>query len=161
VRLSARAINKAESVAVFAALLGSVVILQVLAGAYASGFGGYPDELIGRWAGLLPAVLFIASPLVQESSTCVMVEHLVTLGMRAGTLCFARFIRTGQIGDTIASGTVAAAAILAHGNAWALGLVSGLILALTADGTSSNGLRSGPPLFRSCYLCPLVRFRAD
>ena len=28
----------------FAALLGSVVILQVLAGAYASGFGAYPDE---------------------------------------------------------------------------------------------------------------------
>jgi hypothetical protein len=44
VRLSARTIIKAESVAVFAALLGSVVILQVLAGAYASGFGGYPDE---------------------------------------------------------------------------------------------------------------------
>jgi hypothetical protein len=31
VRLSGRAINKAESVAVFAALLGSVVMLQVLA----------------------------------------------------------------------------------------------------------------------------------
>jgi hypothetical protein len=29
---------------VFAALLGSVVILQVLASAYASGFGGYPEE---------------------------------------------------------------------------------------------------------------------
>ena len=43
-RLSARAINKAESVAVFAALLGLVVTLQVLGGAYASGFGGYPDE---------------------------------------------------------------------------------------------------------------------
>ena len=43
-RLSARAINKAESVAVFAVLLGSVVILQVLGGAYASGFGGYADE---------------------------------------------------------------------------------------------------------------------
>jgi hypothetical protein len=43
-RLSAPAINKAQSVAVFAALLGLVVTLQVLGGAYASGFGGYPDE---------------------------------------------------------------------------------------------------------------------
>jgi hypothetical protein len=44
VRLSAPAINKAQSVAVFAALLGLVVTLQVLGGAYASGFGGYRDE---------------------------------------------------------------------------------------------------------------------
>lgn len=43
-RLSAPAINKAQSVAVFAALLGLVVTLQVLGGVYASGFGGYPDE---------------------------------------------------------------------------------------------------------------------
>ena len=214
-RLSARAINKAESVAAFAALLGSVVILQVLGGAYASGFGGYPDEpahlvtslmvrdflagldfrhpwqfaqqyyyhypkvaigvwppvfygalgiwflifgasrgsammfiaivaattasviyftgkrLIGRWAGVLAAVLFIASPLVQESSARVMSEHLVTLGMLVSTLCFARFVRTERIGDGLAFGTVAAVAILTHGNAWALGLVPGITLALT------------------------------
>jgi Dolichyl-phosphate-mannose-protein mannosyltransferase len=215
VRLSARAIDKAESVAVFAALLGSVVILQVLAGAYASGFGGYPDEpahlvsslmvrdflagldfrhpwqfaqqyyfhypkvaigvwppgfyaalgmwflifgasrasaiifiavvaattasviyftgkrLVGRWAGVLAAVLFITSPLVQESSARVMTEHLVTLGMLVSTLCFARFVRTERTGDGLAFGTVAAASILTHGNAWALGLVPGITLALT------------------------------
>jgi hypothetical protein len=44
VRVSAHAINKAESVVVFAALLGLVVTLQVLGGAYASGFGGFPEE---------------------------------------------------------------------------------------------------------------------
>jgi hypothetical protein len=215
VRLSARAINKTQSVAVFAALLGSVVILQVLGGAYASGFGGYPDEpahlvtslmvrdflagldfrhpwqfaqqyyfhypkvaigvwppgfyaalgtwflifgasrasaiifiavvaattasviyftgkrLVGRWAGVLAAVLFIASPLVQQSSARVMTEHLVTLGMLVSTLCFARFMRTERTGDGLAFGTVAAASILTHGNAWALGLVPAITLTLT------------------------------
>src|SRR5438874_11144897 len=43
-RLSARAMIIGEGVAAFAALLGFVVTLQVLGGAYASGFGGYPDE---------------------------------------------------------------------------------------------------------------------
>src|ERR1700758_3440929 len=43
-RLSVRTIHKGEGVVVFVALLGFVVILQFLGGAYASGFGGYPDE---------------------------------------------------------------------------------------------------------------------
>ncbi len=47
------------------------------------------------------------------------------------TLSFARFARTGQIGDGLAFGVVAALAILTHGNAWALGLVPGLTIALT------------------------------
>ena len=201
--------------AVFAFLLGFVVILQKLAGAYASGFGGYPDEpahfvtslmvrdfiasldfshplqfaqqyyyhypkvaigvwppvlygalgtwflivgasrgsaimfiaiiaattasiiyltgkrLIGRWAGFLSAVLFLASPLVQEASARVMAEHLVTLGMLVSTLCFARFSRTERISDGLAFGSAAAIAILTHGNAWALGLLPGVAIALT------------------------------
>jgi hypothetical protein len=208
-------IGKGEGIAAFAVLLGFAVTLQALGGAYASGFGGYPDEpahlvtslmvrdfiagldfhhplqfaqqyyyhypkvaigvwppvfygalgtwflivgasrgaaimfiaivaattasviyfagkrLIGRWAGVLAAVLFVASPLVQESSARVMAEHLVTLGLLVSTLCFARFARTGQIGDGLAFGIVAAVAILTHGNAWALGLVPGITLALT------------------------------
>jgi hypothetical protein len=215
VRLSVHTITKGEALATFVVLLGFVVILQVLSGAYASGFGGYPDEpahlvtslmvrdfiagldfrhplqfaqqyylhypkvaigvwppvfygalgtwflivgasrgaaimfiaivaattasviyftgkrLIGGWAGVLAAVLFVASPLVQESSAQVMTEHLVTLGMLVSTLCFARFARTGQIGNGLAFGIVAAVAILTHGNAWALGLVPGVTLALT------------------------------
>ena len=214
-RLSVHTIRKGEGVAAFAVLLGFVVILQVLGGAYASGFGGHPDEpahlvtslmvrdfladvkfhhpwqfaqeyyyhypkvavghwppvfygalgiwsllvgasrgaalmfnailaattasviyftgkrLIGRWAGILAAVLFVASPLVQDSSARVMTEHLSTLEMLVSTLSFARFTRTGQIGDGLAFGVVAALAILTHGNAWALGLVPGLTIALT------------------------------
>ena len=214
-RLPARTINKGEGVVAFAALLGFVVTLQFLGGAYASCFGGYPDEpahlvtslmardfiasldfrhalqfvqqyyyhypkvaighwppvlygalgiwfllvgasrgsammfiavvaattasiiyftgkrLIGRWAGVLAAVLFIASPLVQEASARVMSEHLVTLGMLVSTLCFARFTRTERINDGLAFGSVAAVAILTHPTAWALGLVPGITLALT------------------------------
>ena len=212
-RLSIR--TKTECIAAFAVLLGFVVILQVLGGAYTSGFGGNSDEpahlvtslmvrdfiagldfrhplqfaqqyyyhypqvaighwpplfyaavgiwflifgasrvtaivfiaivaattasviyltgkrLIGRWAGVLAAVLFVASPLVQESSARVMTEHLVTLAMLVSTLCFARFARTGQMGDGLIFGIVSAAAILTHGSGWALGLVPGLTLALT------------------------------
>jgi 4-amino-4-deoxy-L-arabinose transferase-like glycosyltransferase/PII-like signaling protein len=215
VRLPVQTIGKGEGVAVFALLLGLVMTLQTLAGAYASGFGAYPDEpahlvtalmvrdflasldfrhawqfaqqyylhypkvaigvwppvfygalgswllmagasrgtailfiaivaattasvtyfvgkrLIGRWAGVLAAVLFVASPLVQESSARVMSEHLVTLAMLVSTLCFARLARTERISDGLAFGTIAALAILTHGNAWALGLVPGITLALT------------------------------
>ena len=34
---------KGEGIVAFAVLLGFAVILQVLGGAYTSGFGGYPD----------------------------------------------------------------------------------------------------------------------
>jgi hypothetical protein len=215
VRLSAHAIRKGEGVTAFAVTLGIIVTLQALGGAYASGFGGHPDEaadlvtslmardfiagldfrhpwqfaqqyyfhypkveigiwppvfygtlgiwflvvgasrgaammfiaivaattasviyltgkrLIGRWAGVFGAVLFVASPLVQESSARVMSEHPVTLGMLVSTLCFARFARTEQIADGLAFGTVAALTILTHGNAWALSLVPGVTIALT------------------------------
>jgi Dolichyl-phosphate-mannose-protein mannosyltransferase len=213
--LSVHTPSKAEGIAVFIGFFGLVVALQILGGAYASGFGAHPDEaahtvtslmvrdfiagmsfrhpwefaqqyyyhypkvmigiwppafyavlgvwfliagasrtaavlfiavvaattasiiyltgkrLIGRWPGALAAVLFVASPLVQESSARVMTEHLVALGMLVATLCFARFVRTERIGDGLAFGIVAAAAILTHGNAWALGLVPGITLVLT------------------------------
>jgi hypothetical protein len=72
-------------------------------------------RLIGRWAGGLPAVLFIASPLLQESSARVMTEHLVTLEMAVATLFFARFVGTEQVGNAFTFGAVAAVAILTHG----------------------------------------------
>jgi hypothetical protein len=207
-------ISKAEGIAAFVVLLGVIVSLQILGGAYASGYGGSADEpahlvtalmardfiagldyrhpwqfaqlyyyhypkvaigywppvlygalgtwflifgasretsllfiavvaattagliystgkrLIGRWAGVLAALLFIASPLVQESSTQVMTEHLITLGMLISTLCFARFARTGQIRDGMLFGVLSTLAILTRGSGWALGLVPGLTIAL-------------------------------
>jgi hypothetical protein len=214
-RLPVHTISKSEGIAAFFVLLGFVVTLQVLGGAYASGFGGDGDEaahlvtslmardfiagldfrhpwqfaqqyyyhypqvaighwppvlygalgtwflifgasrgtslmfiaivaattasviystgkrLIARWAGVLAALLFLMSPLVQESSARVTTEHLVTLGMLVSTLCFARFAKTGQIGHGLAFGVVAALAILTRGSGWALGLVPGFTIALT------------------------------
>lgn len=43
-RLPVHTISKGECIAAFAVLLGFVVTLQALVGAYASGFGGNPDE---------------------------------------------------------------------------------------------------------------------
>jgi hypothetical protein len=213
-RQPAGAVGKGEGIAAVAVLIGFVVILQVVGGAYASGFGGYPDESahpvtslmvrdfiagldfrhpwqfapqyylhypkvatgawppvfcgpLGAWflivgASRGMAMMFIAvaaattashllnrqtfhwplgrwpgccfvrtSPLVRESSARVMTEHLVTLGMLVSPLCFARFARTGRIGDGLAFGTVAAVTILTRGNGWARCLLRGVTLART------------------------------
>jgi hypothetical protein len=109
----------------------AIMFIAVVAATTASVIYFSGKRLIGRWAGALAAALFVASPLVQESSAQVMTEHLVTLGMLVGALCFARFARTGQIGDGLVFGIVAAMAILTHGNAWALSLVPGITIAFT------------------------------
>lgn len=215
VKLQLSSMLASEGILVFASLLGVLVILQVTAGAYASGFGGYPDEpahfvtalmvrdfiahpdlhplqfaqqfyyhypkvaighwpplfyavlgvwflifgasrvtailfiaivaaatasaiyftgkrLVGRWAGIFAALLFVASPVVQESSDRLMSEHLSTLCMLVSTLLFARFAKTGRLSTGLAFGFLAALAILTHPNAWALGLVPPLTIALTS-----------------------------
>jgi 4-amino-4-deoxy-L-arabinose transferase-like glycosyltransferase len=109
----------------------ALVFIAIVAAATASVIYLTGKRFIGRWAGILAAVLFVASPLVQESSARVMTEHLSTFGMLVSTLCFARFVRTEHIVDSLAFGAVAGAAILTHGNAWTLGLMPGLTLALT------------------------------
>jgi hypothetical protein len=109
----------------------AIIFVAIVAATTASVIYLTGKRLIGRWAGLLAAVLFAASPLAQESSARVMTEHLSTLGMLVSALCFARFARTGRTGDSLAFGTVGAVAILTHGNAWALGLVPGLTIVLT------------------------------
>ena len=216
VNLPVQSITAGEGLFAFLALSAFVVILQSAAGAYASGFGGYPDEpahlvtalmmrdfilgldfhhplqfaqqyyyhypkvaighwpplfyvvlsvwflivgasrvtallfiallaaatagiiymtgrrLMGRWAGLLASVLFVISPVVQESSARLMTEDFSALLMLTSALCFARFARTGRIRDGLAFGITAALAILAHPNAWALGLIPPLAIALTS-----------------------------
>jgi 4-amino-4-deoxy-L-arabinose transferase-like glycosyltransferase len=108
----------------------AIIFIAVVAAATTTVIYFTGKRLIGRWAGALAAVLFLASPLVQEASTRVMTEHLSTLGMLVSALCFARFARTGRIGDGLAFGTVAAVTILTHGPGWALGLVLGITIAL-------------------------------
>jgi dolichyl-phosphate-mannose-protein mannosyltransferase len=109
----------------------SMVFIAIVAAATASVIYLTGKHLIARWAGALAAVLFVASPLAQESSALVMTEHLYTLAMLVSTLCFARFVRAGRVCDSLAFGIAAALAILTSGSAWALGLVPGLTLALT------------------------------
>jgi 4-amino-4-deoxy-L-arabinose transferase-like glycosyltransferase len=109
----------------------AILFIAIIAATTATAIYFTGKRLIGRWAGCLGAVLFATSPLVQKSSALVMTEHLSTLGMLVSTLCFARFVRNGKIGNGLAFGTVAALTILTHGNALALGLVPGITLALT------------------------------
>src|SRR5260370_13357261 len=52
-RLPVRTISKVESFAAFAVLLGVIVTLQALGGAYTSGFGGEPDEAAHLVASLM------------------------------------------------------------------------------------------------------------
>jgi hypothetical protein len=114
-----------------ASRLTSMMFIAIVVATTASVIYFTGKRLIARWAGVLGAVLFLASPLVQESSARVMTEHLVTLVMLVGTLCFAHFARTGKLHDGLAFGTIAAVAILTRGSAWALGFVPGVTLALT------------------------------
>lgn len=86
---------------------------------------------IGSWGGWLAGALFLALPLVQDSSARVMTEHLVTFFMLAATLAFAAFLRTERKRDGLAFGLLAAAAILTRGSAWALALVPPIAIVLT------------------------------
>jgi Dolichyl-phosphate-mannose-protein mannosyltransferase len=88
-------------------------------------------RLIGIWAGILAAALFVASPLVQESSVRFMSEHLSTLASLASALSFARLARSGRVIDGLLFGVAATLAILTHPNAWALALLPPLVIALT------------------------------
>jgi 4-amino-4-deoxy-L-arabinose transferase-like glycosyltransferase len=88
-------------------------------------------QLISLWAGLLAALLFLASPLVQETSGRMMTEHLATLLALLSVLAFARYVRTTTIRDGILFGVLSAAAILTRGSSWALGMVPGLVILLT------------------------------
>ncbi len=86
---------------------------------------------IGRSPALMAALVFLLSPLVQQSTAQVMTEHFVTLLMLASALQFARYTSTGRTYDSLLFGVLAAMAILTHGNAWALALVPGLAILLT------------------------------
>ncbi len=88
-------------------------------------------RLVGIWAGALAAALFVASPLVQESSVRFMSEHLSTLASLVSALSFARLARSGRVVDGLLFGVAATLAILTHPNAWALALLPPLTIALT------------------------------
>ena len=80
---------------------------------------------VGRPPALLAGLVFLTSPLVQQSTDQVMTEHLVTLLALSSALLFARYARTVRLADALLFGILAALAILTRGSAWALALVPG------------------------------------
>jgi hypothetical protein len=89
------------------------------------------SQLLSRAAGMLAALLFLASPLVQETTGRMMTEHLATLLALLSVLGFARFARTGRIRDGLLFGILGAGAILTRGSSWALALVPAIVILLT------------------------------
>lgn len=90
-------------------------------------------RLLSPAAALFAGALYLALPLVQESSSVVMTEHLVTLLMLAASLAFARFVRNPGTASALLFGALCAAAILTRGSAWALLLVPPFVIAATRD----------------------------
>lgn len=90
-------------------------------------------KLLSPFAGLFAATLYIALPLVQESSARIMTEHLVTLLILLSALQFVRFAETRKTLDALIFGSIAAAAILTRGSAWSLLLIPPTVIAFTRD----------------------------
>src|SRR5271166_3501740 len=109
----------------------ALLFIAVIAAATSSLVYWTGKRLIARWVGGVAALLFLASPLVQESSARFMTEHAVTLAMLASTLRLARFASTGLLFDGLSFGILAAAAILTRGSGWALVPVPALTMVLT------------------------------
>lgn len=90
-------------------------------------------KLLSREAGFFAAIIYLALPLVQESTAGVMTEHLVTLLILASSLLFARFARSCGTRDAVLFALSASAAILTRGSAWALVFVPPVVIVLTRD----------------------------
>lgn len=114
-----------------ASRVAAIVFIAVTAAVTATVIYFTGKRLVGIWAGIFAAALFVASPLVQESSVRFMSEHLSTLASLVSALSFARLARRGRVADGLLFGMAATLAILTHPNAWALALLPPLTIALT------------------------------
>lgn len=113
--------------------VSALTFIAVVAAATATAIYSVGRKLISSYAGLFAAALYVALPLVQESSARIMTEHLVTLLILLSALQFARFAKTRKTLDSLIFGTVATAAILTRGSAWSLLLVPPFVIAFTSD----------------------------
>ncbi len=109
----------------------ALVFIAVVAATTATLIAAVGRPRTGLLPALLAALVFLASPLVQESTARVMTEHLVCLLSLASALQFARYVRTGRKADALGFGVLAALAILTKGSAWGLALVPGGTIVLT------------------------------
>lgn len=113
--------------------VSALTFIAVVAAATATAIYSIGRKLISPYAGLFAASLYVALPLVQESSARIMTEHLVTLLILLSALQFARFANTRKTFDSLIFGTAATAAILTRGSAWSLLLVPPVVIAFTGD----------------------------
>ncbi len=117
----------------------ALVLIAVFAAATATLMAAAARRLLSPTAGMFAGAVYLALPLVQESSAVVMTEHLVTLLLLASTLAFARFARfarlarRGATAHALLFAALASAAILTRGSAWALVVVPPMVILLTAD----------------------------
>lgn len=109
----------------------ALVFIAILVGATACAVYAIGRKLVSPSAGLFAAALFVAFPLVQESSAMMMAEPLVTLLILLSTLQFARFAETGTTRDAMLFGALSTLAILTRGSAWSLLFVPPITIALT------------------------------
>jgi hypothetical protein len=111
----------------------ALVLMAVFASATAGLMAAAARRLLSPMAGVFAGAVYLALPLVQESSAVVMTEHLVTLLILTSTLMFARFARSRTAVDALLFGSLASAAILTRGSAWALAAVPPIVIGLTRD----------------------------
>ena len=113
--------------------VSALTFIAVAAAATATVIYSVGRRLLSPFAGLFAATLYVALPLVQESSARIMTEHLVTLLILLSALQFARFAETRKALDALVFGVVATAAILTRGSAWSLLLVPPVVIAFTCN----------------------------
>jgi hypothetical protein len=111
----------------------ALVLIAVFAAATATLMAAAARRLLSPAAGMFAGAVYLALPLVQESSAVVMTEHLVTLLILASTLAFARFARRRLTADALLFAALASAAILTRGSAWALAGMAPMAILLTGD----------------------------
>ena len=113
--------------------VSALTFIAVVAAASATIIYSVGRRLLSPFAGLFAATLYVALPLVQESSARIMTEHLVTLLILLSALQFARFTETRKALDALLFGSIATAAILTRGSAWSLLLIPPVVIAFTCN----------------------------
>lgn len=82
---------------------------------------------------LVPAVMFLLTPIVQKYADIIMAEMLLTLLTLWSIIVLARFIETQKLKHAIAFGFLAGATIMTKGNGLALGIATLLTVFFCAD----------------------------
>jgi hypothetical protein len=113
--------------------VSALLFIAIAAALTATAMYAIGKKLLSPLAGLFASALFIALPLVQQSSDAVMVEHLVTLLMLLSALQFARFVETRTTIDALIFGSLSTAAILTRGSAWALLFVPPMVILIQRE----------------------------